>query len=133
VQYLCIEGIAFTKKLCQAVTTHGTEAYQTKQRFAWLRTIREDMVERGRALLTIAHLGDDNKHWVGLVVDAEECLIYYGDALSSPIPPHLLKAYEWQILQNTASLFQMKDLRITKWGGGSSCGILADNAVDHFA
>jgi hypothetical protein len=133
VQRLRIEGMAFTEKLRQAFATRGTEAYKTEQRFAWLRTIGEDLVETGRTLLTIAHLGDNNKHWVGLVVDAEAHVIQYGDALGSPILPDLLEAYEWWILQHTASPFQTKELQITKQEDSSSCGILADNAVGHFA
>ena len=133
VQRLRIEGVVFTNQLREAAATCGTAAYKTKQEFAWLRTIGEDLMRRNQALLMIAHLGEDNKHWVGLVIDAKEHTIHYGDALGSPIPAKLLEAYEWWILQHTPSPFKMKDLPVTKQDDGSSCGILADNSLDHFA
>jgi hypothetical protein len=133
VQGLRIEGVAFTEKLRQAANTHGTDTYKTDQRFMWLRAIGEDLVEKQRALLTIAHLGDDNKHWVRLIIDAKEQTTHYGDALNAPIPTDLFEAYEWWISQHTPSPFEMKDLQITKQEDGESCGILADNGLNHFA
>ena len=99
----------------------------------WLRAIGDDITTRQQALLTIANLGDENQHWVGLVVDAEEKAIYYGDSLESPIPPDLVETYQWWISQHSSTSFEVKNLPITHQEDGSSCGILADNSLTHFA
>jgi len=78
-----------TAKLAEAVATDGTDAYHTEKRFAWVRTLGEDIMKREQALLTLAH---------------------YGDSLGYPIPPDLLRNYEWWISQHSSSSFVLKDL-----------------------
>ena len=133
VQQFRVEGVDITAKLMEAAATKGTDAYQTEQRFAWVRSIGDDMMKRQQAVLTMAHLGNKNKHWVGLVVDARDKAIYYGDSLDSPIPPNLLETYQWWILQHSSTSFDLKNLPITHQEDGYLCGILADNALAHFA
>jgi hypothetical protein len=132
VQHIRVEGVALTAKLAEAAATNGTDAYHTEKRFAWVRTLGEDIMKREQALLTLAHLGDDNQHWVGLVVDAKEKAMHYGDSLGYPIPPDLLRNYEWWISQHSSSSFVLKDLPVTHQEDGSSCGVLADNGLNHF-
>jgi hypothetical protein len=133
VQRLHVEGVALTAALKGAVATRGMDTYHTGQQFAWIRAIGDDLMKQEQALLTMAHLGDDNKHWVGIVIDARDKVIYYGDSLESPIPPDLLETYQWWILQHSTSSFDLQDLPITHQEDGSSCGILADNGLSHFA
>jgi hypothetical protein len=103
VKRLCVEGVALTAALKRAVATRATDVYHTGQQFAWIRAIGDDLMKREQALLTMAHLGDDNKHWVGIVIDARDKVIYYGDSLESPIPPNLLETYRWWISQHSTS------------------------------
>jgi hypothetical protein len=133
VQCLCVKGVALTAALKGAVATRGMDAYHTGQQFAWIRAIGDDLMKQEQALLTMAHLDDDNKHWVGIVINAQDKVIYYGDSLESPIPPDLLETYRWWISQHLTSSFDLQDLPITRQEDGSSCGILADNSLSHFA
>jgi hypothetical protein len=91
------------------------------------------MMKQQQALLTMAHLGDENKHWVGLVVHAQNKSIYYGDSLNSPIPPTLLETYQWWISQHSPTAFDLKHLPIMHQEDYYSCGVLSDNALAHFA
>jgi hypothetical protein len=130
VQHIRVERVALTAKLAEAAATNGTDAYHTEKRFVWVRSLGEDMKQE-QALLTLAHLGDNNQHWVRLVVDAKEKAIHYGDSLEYPIPPDLLQNYEWWISQHSSSSFVLKDLPVTHQEDGSSCGV-ADNGLNHF-
>jgi hypothetical protein len=93
VQHIHVEGVALTAKLAEAAATDGTDAYHTEKRFAWVRTLGENIMKQEQALLTLVHLGDNNQHWVGLIVDAKEKAIHYRDSLEYPIPPDLLQYY----------------------------------------
>ncbi|KIM71317.1 hypothetical protein PILCRDRAFT_17174 [Piloderma croceum F 1598] len=130
VQHVRVEGTALTAKLAEAAATDGTDAYHTEKKFAWVRTLGEDIMKRRQALLTLAHLGDCNQHWV---VDVKEKAIHYGDSLESPIPPDPLQNYEWWISQHSSTSFVLKDIPVTHQEDGSSCGVLADNGLNHFA
>jgi len=65
-------------------------------------------------------------------VDTKEKKICYGDSLGLPIPSNLLATYQWWMQQHCSLPLELKDLPITKQEDGSSCGILADNALRHF-
>jgi len=93
VQHLHVEGVALTAALKGAVATRGTDVYHRGQQFVWIRAIGDDLMKWEQALPTMAYLGDDNNHWVGNVINAQDKVIYYGDSLESPIPPDLLETY----------------------------------------
>jgi hypothetical protein len=109
VQWIHVKGVALTAKLVEA------GAYHTESRFVWVRTFGEDMMRREQALLTVAHLGSDNQHWVGLIVDAKERAIHYGDSLKSPIPHDLLQTYQWWIVQLTICPQEPPNHALRRW------------------
>lgn len=133
VQHMRVEGVDLTVKIMKAATTRGTDEYQIEQGFAWVRSLGNDLLRREQTLLTVAHLGEDNKHWVALVVDVKDKSIRYGDSLGLPIPSELLEAYTWWLAQHSPIVFENNHLPITKQEDGSSCGTLADNCLNHFA
>jgi hypothetical protein len=101
-----------TTKLVEVAATSGTDDYFTKQRFAWIQNLGEDLFAQRQALLTVAHLGEDNKHWVGLVVDAKENRVHHGNSLESPIPSDLLETYQWWIAQHSSALFELRTYQL---------------------
>jgi hypothetical protein len=125
--------VDLTEGLVMAAATCETDAYKTKQSFAWVRAIGDDLMAREQALLMVAHLGKMNKHWVGLGVDAQEKAIHYGDSLRSHMPSGLSETYQWWISQHSSSAFTFKDLPIMKQEDSVFCGIISDNGLNNFA
>jgi len=116
-----------------AAATHGTDVYKMEQSFGWVRAIGNNLMAQEQTLLTVAHLGKKHEQWVGLVVDAWEKTIHYGDSFGSHMPPRLLEMYQWCIAQHSSSTFTLKDLPITRQEDSPSCGVISDNALNNFA
>jgi hypothetical protein len=87
-------------------------------------------------LITSGHLGAVTKeeHWVALIFDMTQPggIIRYGDSFGAPIPTELLSACRWWLSQHTAAEIRLEDLPIGKQKDGFSCGMLVDNAHQHF-
>ncbi|KAJ8579203.1 hypothetical protein M405DRAFT_870581 [Rhizopogon salebrosus TDB-379] len=119
----------------EAAATQTAEMYQTAQSFRWIRALGEDIVLRQQVVLTLHHLGNDNKHWVSLIIDGKHQTMHYGNSYGTEVPPDLVKAYQWWLLQHGATPFTIKALPITAQSPDdtSSCGFLANNSLKHFA
>jgi hypothetical protein len=101
----------------------------------WIRDLADDLVQNRAALLTSAHLGDitDEPHWVAIIFDCrEKPVVRYGDSFGSPIPEELAAACDWWLGQHTSLEIARADLPIGRQEDGFSCGMLVDNAHQHF-
>jgi len=116
-----------------AAATHRTDVYKMEQSFGWVRAIGNNLMAQEQTLLTVAHLGKKHEQWVGLVVDAWEKTIHYGDSFVSHMPSRLLETYQCWITQHLSSTFTLKDLPITRQEDSPSCGVISDNALNNFA
>jgi hypothetical protein len=132
VQQLHVEGVALSNKLIEVVAAGTTsEEYKMQKGFAWVRGLGQGLVTCSQMVLTTAHLGKKNKHWVALAVDTEAKKIYYGDSLGSLIPTNLFATYQWCMQQHYSSSSELHNLPITQQEDESSCSIVADNALTH--
>jgi hypothetical protein len=95
----------------------------------------EDIILHQQTVLTLHHLGDDNKHWVSLVIDGKHQTMHYGNLYGTEIPPDLVTACQWWLLQHGATPFAVEALPITAQSPDdtSLCGFLANNSLEHFA
>jgi hypothetical protein len=76
----------------EAAATQTSDMYQTAQSFRWIWALGEDKILHQQTILTLHHLGDDNKHWVSLVIDGEHQTMYYGNSYGTEILPDLVTA-----------------------------------------
>jgi hypothetical protein len=106
-------------------------AYQART-FSWIRNLGTDLVQNGQTLLTHPH-DPALEHWLALVIDTEKNVIYVGDSLSRGIPANILSAYRWWMSQHTQTRFAQRDLPTSRQDDDHSCGLLATNALCHFA
>lgn len=132
-EQLGVHGLSLTAKIIQMASLHNSHTYRTAKHFQWLCVVAESLLERNKAILTMHNLGDDNPHWVAIVVDPVHRLIRYGDGYGSAMPGDLLQAYQWWLSQHTSDTFTEDKLEITIQDDTSSCGLFAQNALDHFA
>lgn len=101
----------------------------------WVRDVGDDLVQNRAALLTSAHLGEitDEPHWVSIIFDCrEKPVVRYGDSFGSPMPEELGAACDWWLAQHTSKDVARADLPVARQEDGFSCGILVDNAHQHF-
>jgi hypothetical protein len=133
-----IENTYFSVKLLEAFDA-GCEAYLQQPSFAWLHRLAEDLMENGSTILTIVHLGalSDKPHWVPLTIHRTE--IHFGDSFGTGMPEKLEAACLWWLRQHHVQdqatdeiIPSIHTLPITPQTDGHSCGILADNALDHY-
>jgi hypothetical protein len=129
----CVEGVALTEKHIAATKAKAISTYETGQGFAWVNALRKDLWAREQTLMTVAHLGATNKHWVALVVDVKDKKICYRDSPGQPIPCCILKAYQWWISQHSPVSFDLVNLPIAHQDDNVSCGIIANDALMVFA
>jgi hypothetical protein len=59
-------------------------------------------------------------------------IVHYGDSFKTPIPEDLLAACRWWLSQHTPTLAVLADLPIAIQEDGNSCGMLVNNAQEHF-
>jgi hypothetical protein len=132
-----VENVFFTAMLLDAFDS-GSDVYQEKATFAWLRHLGEDVAHDRSTVITIAHLGmlTGIPHWVPLTIQKSK--ICFGDSLGKGMPEKLQAACFWWIRQHhhdtNAKIVNptIHTLPITTQIDGYSCGILADNALDHY-
>jgi hypothetical protein len=130
---MTVKNLAFSAKILEAAAGKHTGTYQSAKTFAWLRTIGDNIAVGKQQILTQHHLGKDNRHWVGLVVDGEHETIHYGDSFGSNMPSDVREAYQWWLAQHSKSTFALRTLAIAVQDDNSSCGFLATNSLEHFA
>ncbi|KAJ3731594.1 hypothetical protein DFJ43DRAFT_1039883 [Lentinula guzmanii] len=112
----------------------------------WLNNIRREVFQRGKRLLTIAHLGKlpawkgktkGADHWVPVGVDGSDLTFLYGDSMcgqKTPVmPPALFKAFTTWKSYHTSAEFTMAPIEITQQTDNTSCGPCALNAINCLA
>ncbi|KAJ7794834.1 hypothetical protein B0H14DRAFT_3556186 [Mycena olivaceomarginata] len=121
IQNTRIWGTALVPKILAAYRAADAGTYWTAPDLRWIRDLRKDVVQSRAALITSGHLGliTDELHWVAVVFDMTQPvgLVRYGDSFGGEIPEELAAACH---------------LPIALQEDGYSCGILVDNAQQHF-
>jgi hypothetical protein len=132
---MTVKNLALSAKILEAAAGKHLGTYQSAKTFAWLRAIGDDIAVGKQQILTQHHLGKDNHHWVGLVVDGECEIIHYGDSFGTDMPSDLREAYQWWLSQHSKSTFALRTLAIPvqELDDNSLCGFLATNSLEHFA
>ncbi|KAJ7824919.1 hypothetical protein B0H13DRAFT_1918890 [Mycena leptocephala] len=128
-------GTALIPKILEAYRAAERGTYWTARDWRWIRDIADDLVQNRAALITSAHLGPvtDEPHWVAMVFDCrDKPVVRYGDSFKTPIPEDLLAACHWWLSQHTPTLAGLVDLPIAIQEDGHSCGMLVNNAKEHF-
>ncbi|KAJ7869051.1 hypothetical protein B0H13DRAFT_2557989 [Mycena leptocephala] len=76
----------------------------------------------------------DEPHWVSIVFDMTQPdgVLRYGDSFGGEIPEELAAASRWWLNQHTTAKLELAKLPIAPQEDGFSCGILVDNAQQHF-
>jgi len=128
-----VHSLALTAKIIEAAAMHDPDIYQSSQTFRWIRQLGDEIATRSKAYLTLHHLGKKNPHWVSLVIDGEAGVLRYGDSYGNEMPADLMQACHWWLSQHTLDRFAVVDLPIAPQATNdtSSCGILADNSLEH--
>jgi len=132
---MTVKNLALSAKILEAAAGKHTGTYQSAKTFAWLWAIGDDIAVGKQQILTQHHLGKENRHWVGLVVDGKHEIIHYGDSFGTDMPSDLREAYQWWLSQHSQSTFALRTLAIAvqELDDNSSCGFLATNSLEHFA
>jgi hypothetical protein len=130
---LQVRGLALSAKIIEAAATEDSAVYKATQTFRWLRSLGEEVVHGRQGVLTIHHLGEDNQHWVAIVINGEDETIHYGNSYGADMPQELVDAYQWWLSQHASSPFTIEKLPMTFQEDTSSCGILSQNSLEHFA
>ena len=135
VDRFCVKGLALSLKIIEAAATRDTNLYKTAWTFEWIWKLGDNIALHKQGVLTLHNLGENNQHWVALVVDSEAKVILYRNLFGTDIPPKLLEAYQWWLLQHTSSSLAHGILPITfqEPHDTSSCGFLSHNSLEHFA
>ncbi|KAF9025715.1 hypothetical protein BDZ89DRAFT_1040400 [Hymenopellis radicata] len=108
-----IEGTQFMEQLRSAYK--HKDIYDQSSGYKWVRERGKEMADGTRTKLsTIAHTG--GQHWVALIFDFENSIIYFGDSLRGEMISEIHKSV-------------MRKLPITHQLDGFSCGLLSWNAL----
>ena len=77
------------------IAVHDDRAhYTTNRSYVWLQKKGEDLaVGCSGPLVSIPNKG--GVHWIALVIDFEDQIIHYGDALDNPFTGKLKDTIEW--------------------------------------
>ena len=79
---------------CLIAAYDDRACYTTDRSYAWLRKKGEDLAAgRTGPLVSIPNKG--GVHWIALVIDFEDRIIHYGDALDNPFTGELKDVIEW--------------------------------------
>ncbi|KAJ7881737.1 hypothetical protein B0H14DRAFT_3759288 [Mycena olivaceomarginata] len=136
IQNTRIWGTALIPKILAAHRAADAGTYWTAPDLRWIRDLGKDVVQSRAALITSGHLGliTDELHWVAVVFDMMQPVgvVRYGDSFGGEIPEELAAACRWWLNQHTAEKLELADLPIAHQEDGHSCGILVDNAQQHF-
>ena len=114
----------------------GDNAYLTKQHYTWLRHLGH-ACETGLVtkIPMIANTGN-NQHWVAIIIDFADKVVWYGDSMDAVSPPkHLRNVLDWWIqksLPTMNTMFPYQKMPITEQEDTYSCGLLAWNALSSF-
>ncbi|KAF7366573.1 DDE superfamily endonuclease [Mycena sanguinolenta] len=109
-----VRGTALIPKILQAYRAADSGTYWLAHDLRWIRDVADDLIQSRAALITSAHLGPitNEPHWVAIVFDCRD--------------------KPWWLGQHTPVPVAFADLPITPQADGHSCGILVNNAHEHF-
>jgi len=75
-------------------------------------------------------------HYMAIVIDIKQKILFVGDSLGFWVPPDFVRMMEWWIQLydplGTFDGFQTEKLPCTTQSDGFSCGILAVNSLEHY-
>ena len=115
-----------------------THAYQNPgkygsgyQPFRWLEKLGQDLAT-GRQKFLASLMNLDSTHWVAVVIDSEQHLLWYGDSLENPIVLSLKSALKWWMFTHFGKEFFIRNLPISSQKDGYSCGLHAWHALSAF-
>lgn len=124
-----IEGTQFMEQLRS--TYKHKDIYDQSSGYKWVRERGKEMADGTRTKLgTIAHTG--GQHWVALIFDFENSIIYFGDSLGGKMISKIHKSVIWWTHYHSDIHFEMQKLPITRQLNGFSCGLLSWNALCAF-
>ena len=118
---------------------HHNEADYRKQPLQ--TAIEDDLINRRKSsVASVSWVSPSGHgHWVSYVVDPASSYIAYGDSLGQPIPPTLLEALWWWLLDIRKKMnlsvdepVVVRPISVTPQYDGFSCGILATNSIGHY-
>ncbi|KAF5323141.1 hypothetical protein D9758_018984 [Tetrapyrgos nigripes] len=122
------ESALFIPKIKQAY--HRQDSYPSPT-FRWLHQTAGKLTSRHKTLLgTLANVNDN--HWVTIVIDTEQAMIFHGDSMGHDINDTLGSALRWWTYQHFGVNFRVEEMMIERQTDSYSCGLLAWDALEHF-
>ncbi|KAJ3925425.1 MAG: hypothetical protein NXY57DRAFT_967861 [Lentinula lateritia] len=126
----------FTEQLTSSVEScnHGNQDDRT---WKWLEKISAQVFGEGKVILMAVHLGTSMNmaHWVPLIFDGLQNLLFYGDSLDpgAAVPLLIRSVYHsWAAFHSLQPLRTIR-LPVTTQQDGHSCSPLAVNALCAFS
>ncbi|KAF8238064.1 hypothetical protein L208DRAFT_1155032, partial [Tricholoma matsutake] len=124
-----IESIFFLEKLKDAF--HNQKDYTTGVQHRWVRGEGQALgTSAQEQLVLLANVRGD--HWVALILDFQQDVIWYGDSLGNVISEEWCEMLDWWTHLHMGRQFDHEPLPITRQQDGFSCGLLAWNALAVF-
>ncbi|KAF5347663.1 hypothetical protein D9758_014853 [Tetrapyrgos nigripes] len=122
------ESALFIPKIKQAY--HRQDSYPSPT-FRWLHQTAGKLTSGHKTLLgTLANVNDN--HWVTIVIDTEQAMIFHGDSMGHDINDTLGSALRWWTYQHFGVNFRVEEMMIERQADSYSCGLLAWDALEHF-
>ena len=116
---------------CLIATYDDWACYTTDRSYVWLQKKGEDLAAGCTGpLVSIPNKG--GVHWIVLVIDFEDQIIHYGDALDNSFTRELKDVIEWWTWYHTQEKFEHRRLPITFQLDSFSCSIFLWNALQSF-
>ncbi|PBK91223.1 hypothetical protein ARMGADRAFT_1082013 [Armillaria gallica] len=133
-QNVQVETDSYTQKLIgifQSATKKDN--YKENPADQWLQDLGKAIVEHEETIMTVANLINvaETPHWVAVILDGKGRKIWYGDSFRKPIPAELVSTFVWWIGQHGGN-FQITTMQVTEQQDGYNCGMLVDNALNHW-
>ena len=123
------ETANFTTRLKQAHL--NPDEYDTDQGYRWLSKIGQRLANGHSDRLALVANTDQQNHWVAILIDVRERLIWFGNSLKGDgVPTSLMNALKWWLYYHFAEPFRTHDLPITIQRDGYNCGIFAWQALE---
>ncbi|HEV7738639.1 MAG TPA: hypothetical protein VGO47_14860 [Chlamydiales bacterium] len=121
-QYQLYE-LAFVNKLISAYQTEGKIPDRIHKVAAELAS--------GKCLGIGGYVNVNGNHWVSWAV-SKDWTLYYGDSQSNEVDKNVEAALTWWLQPYSRQAISLKRMDISAQLDSYSCGILSDNALEHF-
>ena len=79
---------------------------------------------------TMVNINGD--HWVAIVLDFKQSLVWYGDLFGSMPVEQVTSVINWWTFHHTGREFAYRTMRMPAHKDGFSCGLLGTNGLGHF-